>query len=153
DFGSPTVGQIFAVDEAARGIQSGGTHDYLNGRTGEPQHIDVWSTSSRKNLERPIGAGTLILIPGNSSGSEFAIDRAIVSRTIDLLIRLDEEFDLCIVDLSAGRSFATELALQATAHFSLRSITTRWLVFHRWTQQHIMAASSLVYGDHGLIEL
>src|SRR5262249_7002687 len=33
-----------------------------------------------------------------------------------------------------------------------RGITTRWLVFHRWTRQHILAAHGLVYGEHGLLD-
>jgi hypothetical protein len=31
-------------------------------------------------------------------------------------------------------------------------VTARWLVFHRWTRQHIVAASGLVYGERGIIE-
>jgi hypothetical protein len=29
----------------------------------------------------------------------------------------------------------------------------RWLVFHRWTRQHVAAASGLVYGNRGLIDV
>jgi hypothetical protein len=32
-------------------------------------------------------------------------------------------------------------------------VTTRWLVFHRWTRQHIIAASGLVYGDRGILDI
>jgi hypothetical protein len=32
-------------------------------------------------------------------------------------------------------------------------VTTRWLVFHRWTRQHILAASGLVFGDRGLLDI
>ncbi|WP_245545929.1 SCO2523 family variant P-loop protein [Nocardia higoensis] len=56
------------------------------------------------------------------------------------------------MDLSAGRSVAAQLALKATALPELSTTTVRWLVFHRWTRQHIMAAHSLVHGPHGLLE-
>ena len=29
----------------------------------------------------------------------------------------------------------------------------RWLVFHRWTRQHVIAAAGLVYGDRGLLDV
>lgn len=28
----------------------------------------------------------------------------------------------------------------------------RWLVFHRWTRQHVIAAAGLIFGDEGLIK-
>jgi hypothetical protein len=43
--------------------------------------------------------------------------------------------------------------LAATASPELRHIKTRWLVFHRWTRQHIIAAQGLVAGAGGIIEL
>ena len=76
----------------------------------------------------------------------------IVERCVQLLLRLDEEFDVCVVDLSAGRSYATEIVLAATARPELRGVAARWLVFHRWTRQHIIAADGLVNGEHGIID-
>ncbi|HVI17738.1 MAG TPA: hypothetical protein VM712_05145, partial [Gaiellales bacterium] len=29
----------------------------------------------------------------------------------------------------------------------------RWLVFHRWTRQHIIAAEGLVFGENGLLDI
>jgi hypothetical protein len=69
-----------------------------------------------------------------------------VKRTAELLLELDEELDVAIVDLSAGRSHATEIVLAATARLELRRVPARWLVFHRWTSQHIIAAHGLVEG-------
>lgn len=43
------------------------------------------------------------------------------------------------------------MVLTATAQPELRPLETRWLVFHRWTRQNILAAAGLVYGDRGLI--
>jgi hypothetical protein len=43
--------------------------------------------------------------------------------------------------------------LRDTAQKLLSRSTVRWLVFHRWTRQHILAAHGLVQGSHGLIEM
>jgi hypothetical protein len=151
DFGSPTVGAIFDV-EAARGVTRDGLHDYLGGRTASSRQIDVWTESTREVLRRPPGAGSLTLLPGSRGGAEFTVDKTTVDRCTFLFVRLDEEFDLCIVDLSAGRSFAIELVLLATDRPALRSVAVRWLVFHKWTRQHIIAANGLVYDERGLFK-
>jgi hypothetical protein len=154
DFGSPTAGTIFNVDGAARGVTTGnGLHSYMQGRASEPVALDIWTESDRPSLRhRPPGAGRLVLYPGDAGGSEFSIDHDTVLRCVRLLRRLDEEFELCLLDLSAGRSYATEMVLAATAAPEMRSVTSRWLVFHRWTRQHIIAANGLVYGQRGIIE-
>jgi hypothetical protein len=154
DFGSPTAGAIFNVTKAISGTTEGGLHSYLRGKCNEPEQLDVWSESDRVILrERPIGSGRLVLLPGDSGGGEFPCNPDMVQRCIRLFLRLEEEFELCLVDLSAGRSPAIEMVLAATAESELRLVTTRWLVFHRWTRQHIMAASSLVYGARGILSI
>lgn len=45
-----------------------------------------------------------MLLPGDRGGGEFALTRDALERCTKLLIRLQEEFDLCLIDLSAGRS-------------------------------------------------
>jgi hypothetical protein len=151
DFGSPTVGTIFGIASAERGV-TGGLHSYLLGSVDRPKRIDVWAESDRNNL-RGDGSGQLALFPGDIGGGEFPSSAEIVERCVQLFLRLDQEFEVCVVDLSAGRSFATEIVLAATARPELRGITARWLVFHRWTRQHIIAADGLVNGEHGIIRL
>ena len=151
DFGSPTAGSIFDLEDAGRGVQGEGLHDYLRGVAPVARCVDVWAESSRELPRRPPGGGMLTLLPGSNGGSEFPIDKATVDRCVDLFVRLDEVYDLCVVDLSAGRSFAVELVLQATARPWPRSIPARWLVFHKWTRQHIIATHDLVYGERGLL--
>ncbi len=154
DFGSPTAGAIFNIAKAISGTLNGGLHSYLRGKLNEPEQLDVWSESERVGLrDRPPGAGRLVLFPGDIGGGEFPSNRDVVQRCVRLFIRLQEEFELCLVDLSAGRSHAIEMVLAATAEPELRSVTTRWLVFHRWTRQHIIAASGLVYGDRGILDI
>ncbi|MEH1012441.1 SCO2523 family variant P-loop protein [Micromonospora sp. CPCC 206060] len=153
DFGSPTAGAIFNINHALRGTTRGGLHSYLDGALAEPQRIDVWADSDRPSLrDRPPGAGRLVLLPGDSGGGEFPNTRENIERCGRLFLRLDEEFDVILIDLSAGRSYATEIVLAATARPELRELRWRWLVFHRWTRQHVLAASGLVHGQRGILE-
>jgi hypothetical protein len=153
DFGSPTAGSIFDLVDAQAGSDGDGLHTYLAGDIGEPRRINVWAESQRDSLRKqPAGAGRLTFLPGDRGGSEFPSSAAIVQRCIDLLIRLDQEYELVLLDLSAGRSYATEIVLAATARPELAGVEARWLVFHRWTRQHIIAAGGLVHGRRGILE-
>jgi hypothetical protein len=153
DFGSPTAGAIFNIPAAPRGTLNGGLHSYFQGKINDPEQLNIWSESERMSRrDRPSGAGRLVLFPGDAGGGEFPANPDMVQRCVRLFLRLEEEFELCLVDLSAGRSYANTMVLAATAESQLRSVTTRWLVFHRWTRQHIIAASGLVYGDQGILD-
>jgi hypothetical protein len=154
DFGSPTAGTVFSIEAAVRGTPTGGLHSYLRGKVDKPHRLDAWSESERDSLRgRPDGAGRLVLLPGDIGGGEFASNPEVVQRCVQLLLRMEEEFDITLVDLSAGRSYATDIVLTATAGAELRHVQVRWLVFHRWTRQHIIAADGFVNGDKGIIEL
>lgn len=153
DFGSPTAGAVFGVESAAHGVE-GGLHSYIHGAVPEPRRIDVSAESDRMGLrDRPPGAGRLILMPGDRSGGEFPVTGEMVDRCCRLFLRLEEEFDLCLVDLSAGRSYAVEMVLRATAQATLRAVRWRWLVFQRWTREHVLAAASLVHGQGGILDV
>lgn len=154
DFGSPTAGAIFGVSGVERGTTQGhGLHRYLLGKAVELHRIDVWR-DARSLGGRPAGAGQLVLFPGDQGGGEFSQPPSdeLIQRCADLLGRLNEEFSVVLIDLSAGRSVATDLALAATGLERMTPIESRWLVFHRWTRQHVLAAEGLVYGVNGLIE-
>jgi hypothetical protein len=155
DFGSPTAGAVFGISALNRGTTSGsGTHAYLQGRAAAEEQCDVWQHSDRTSLrQRPPGTGRLILIPGDANGGEFASDDDMVQRCVDLFLRLHSEFEVVLVDLSAGRSYAAEIVIAATSSPQLSSVTSRWLVFHRWTRQHVIAAAGLVYGERGLLDI
>lgn len=155
DFGSPTAGGVFGISPVCRGTTTGhGTHSYLNGLTPAEELWDVWQHSDRMSLRlRPPGTGRLVLVPGDAGGGEFPLTDAMVERCIDLFLRLHAEFELVVVDLSAGRSYAANLVIAATFAPQLAAVTTRWLVFHRWTRQHIVAAAGLVYGERGLLDI
>jgi hypothetical protein len=153
DFGSPTAGAIFQIESVVRGTDKGGLHSYILGKVPEPLRLDVWAESDRDAMRiQPPGSGRLVLYPGDAGGGEFSTSPDMVRRCVDLFLRLEEEFDLILIDLSAGRSFAIDMALAAVAEPELRSVTSRWLVFHRWTRQHILAAADLVFTKQGIID-
>lgn len=153
DFGSPTAGSILSIPRAQRGTSKPGMHQFLRGRCETPDRIDIWEASERPSLRgRPAGAGKFVLFPGDEGGGEFASSPDIVRRCVDLFRRLDEEFDICLVDLSAGRSYAVDIVLAATADDQVCDLTCRWLVFHRWTNQHVIAAHGLVHGINGILD-
>ena len=154
DFGSPTAGAIFDVPKAERGVDASGLHSYFTKHT-EAQQLDTAlhsDSDTLRDLPRISGAGRLVLLPGDKDGGEFSISADMPARCAQLFLKLDREFDLCIVDLSAGRSYAVDLVLEATARPELAALTCRWLVFHRWTKQHILAAHGLVFGEKGLLK-
>jgi len=154
DFGSPTAGAVLGITALSRGTTTGnGTHSYLQGRCPVEELWDVWQHSDRMSLrQRPPGTGRLALVPGDAGGGEFAFDDDMVQRCIDLFLRLDSEFEVVLVDLSAGRSYAAEIVIAATAAPEMAGVDTRWLVFHRWTRQHVVAAAGLVFGERGLLD-
>ncbi|MFF4251955.1 SCO2523 family variant P-loop protein [Streptomyces sp. NPDC001663] len=153
DFGSPTAPAVFDLPDVLRGVRTGGLHSYLEGEVAEPARVDVWRRTEHPVLRRrPNGAGRLALLPGDAGGGEFATDEDALRRCVDLLLRLDSEFDLILVDLSAGRSYAMDMALEVTARRELRHVEARWVVFHRWTRQHVIAAAGLVFAERGILE-
>ncbi|HEU5469557.1 MAG TPA: SCO2523 family variant P-loop protein [Actinophytocola sp.] len=154
DFGSPTAGAIFEIPKVERGIDRDGLHSFIEGTTTDPFAIDVWQNSTRTDLRTAnTRAGRLVMFPGDRGGAEFNSTPGCIARCVELFSRLDREFDICLVDLSAGRSHAVNMALWATADPALDSITARWLVYHRWTRQHIVAASGLVYDPRGILDV
>ncbi|WP_405177952.1 SCO2523 family variant P-loop protein [Nocardia sp. NBC_01377] len=156
DFGSPTAGALFEISSVSRGVTGEtGLHSYLLGRNGTTTRLDVYASTDRAALRRQRHrSGKLMLIPGDAGGGEFldANDPKIVERCAGLLLGLEQRYTNCIVDLSAGRSMAMDLVLRATVLPHFRATRVCWLVFHRWTRQHILAANGLVHGARGLLD-
>nr|WP_282548055.1 SCO2523 family variant P-loop protein [Streptomyces rochei] len=153
DFGSPTAATVFDLPDALSQADGAGLHAYLRGEVGEPVRLDVWARTEHVDLrDRPGGGGRLVLVPGDRSGGEFVTGEAQLHRCVDLILSLKREFDVIVVDLSAGRSYAVDLVLNATSPSGgLGRLKHRWLVFHRWTRQHVTAAAELAFGTRGIV--
>jgi hypothetical protein len=154
DFGSPTAGAIFEVPTLERGTPDGGLHSYILGKVAEPARVDVRVVTERTALkERPPGSGKLSLFPGDVGGAEFHLTNDHIKKAIDLFETVEREFDVAIVDLSAGRSSALDMSLQAVAPKvrPKKADPIRWLLFHRWTTQHVIAASGLLFAENGIV--
>jgi hypothetical protein len=149
DLGSPTSASVFALTDAIGYADGDGLHSHLRNGARPLRKLDVWSDTADADLRPPPGAARLCLVPGDRGRGEFDADDEIVNRCTALLRELDEEFDVTLVDLSAGRTYAIEIALRSTANFKRPA---RWMVFYRWTHQHIRATHGLVHGARGIIE-
>ncbi|OCF88568.1 hypothetical protein AW168_19760 [Nocardia brasiliensis] len=153
DFGSPTSGALFEIEKMDRGVVEGnGLHQYFTGAVNPPVRYDIRSQTNRENLRAIRHPYELTLFPGDRGGGEFAATEQVVKKCIELMVICQQEFDVIFVDLSSGRSAALEIVLRATAAEPLQAVESRWLVFHRWTRQHILAANGLVHGPNGLLE-
>ncbi|MEV6068191.1 SCO2523 family variant P-loop protein [Nocardia sp. NPDC052001] len=157
DFGSPTAGTIFEIGKFDRGVSDGsGLHRYLSGGSLDVQRVGIHVTTDRRELKQSCRSpGSLVLLPGDRGGGEFisGITESMVARCAELFAVCDRDFDLSFIDLSAGRSAALTLAVRAIKHPLLADNVFRWLVFHRWTRQHIAATYGLVHGEHGILHL
>jgi hypothetical protein len=122
------------MSRVERGVDQHGLHSYIEGEATDPHQADVWQNTNRDDLRSANArAGRLVLLPGNRGGAEFPCEKRHIDNCVTLFSRLDREFDICVVDLSAGRSHAVSMVLEATARKELSTITARWLIFHRWT--------------------
>ena len=140
DFGSAGVGSIFHINAT---FADGGTHSYLSGFVPEPALVDVWTESVHESLRgRPRDAGALALVPADRDRGDLTATDDELRRMVRLLVRFEEQFEVTLIELGGGLTSAAEMVLRATAAPELRRISARWLVFLRWTQQHIDAAGT-----------
>jgi hypothetical protein len=154
DFGSPTSGALFEINRVDRGTpDKDGLHNYLTSVNSTVTPHNVRTETNREELRAPRHPYRLMLFPGDRGGGEFtSVDDKLVKRCVELLATCEQEYDVTFVDLSAGRSAALEIVLSAMSTPQLAGVVARWLVFHRWTRQHILAANGLVHGPNGLLE-
>lgn len=155
DLGSPSADAVFEIGSVGSGAQTGnGLHSYLLGHNSMHLRVDVRASTHRKALHSRRSRGAaLVLLPGDEAGGEAvpANDRQVVRRCHELLLELDNTFKVVIVDLGAGRSVAMQIALEATRPLDMPDNEVCWLVYHRWTRQHLMSAKRWVHGPEGLL--
>jgi MinD-like ATPase involved in chromosome partitioning or flagellar assembly len=149
DLDSPTFGAVAGLRGMERGAPIG-IHDFLHvdGRRFSPRPpdlagdalVDIWQQTE---LPRPpVGkAGRLRLLPGGRE--RLGLDLGSPERQGKILgqivARLRDEFDHVLLDVRSGASDTVEAVLAADD--DLHAIY--WLVFFRWTPQHLAGAADL----------
>jgi hypothetical protein len=149
DLESPTFGAVAGL----RGIEQGakiGIHDFLLHVDGpvapRPPDlaldtlVDIWQNN---NLPRPgVGrAGRLRLLPGSRERLGLRLGPIKQQGTIlsQIIARLRDDYDHVLLDVRSGASSTVEAVL--AAEDELKGI--HWLIFFRWTPQHLAGASDL----------
>lgn len=144
DLDSATIGAVLGLAErtvgAKRGIQS------LLSANGARQSLDgVLLDLRRERFVDPLvftGAnpGAFHLLPGNAEQKELVSEAEMGPILAEALTWLATSFDLVLVDVRAGKSAALRAMLDAASgleHFA-------WLLFYRWTHQHLSAARDMI---------
>jgi AAA domain len=145
DLDSATLGSVLGLEERTvggkLGIQS------LLAVNGQPQitvdHLllDLKRTRFTDRLVfTTSNPGAFCLVPGNAEQKELVSEAEMAPILRDTLNWLASSFDIVIVDVRAGKSAALRSILDAAsgvAHFT-------WLLFYRWTHQHLSAARDMI---------
>lgn len=149
DLDSPTFGAVVGIKGLEQGAEIG-IHDFLHlsGQGLDPRPpdlaadavVDIWQ---RTDLPRPgVGrAGRLRLLPGGRErlGLKLAPSAAQGRILAQILADLSDDYDYLLLDVRSGASDTVNAVLAADNE--LKSIY--WLVFFRWTYQHLSGATDL----------
>jgi MinD-like ATPase involved in chromosome partitioning or flagellar assembly len=148
DLDSPTFGAVAGL----RGLEQGaeiGIHDFLH-VNGPPAPrppdlapdvlVDMWQQS---DLPRPgVGkAGRLRLLPGGRERLGLQLVPTEQQGRIlgQILAKLRDDYDHVLLDVRSGASSTVEAVLAADDEIE----AIHWLVFFRWTPQHLAGAADL----------
>jgi len=148
DLDSPTFGAVVGIKGLEQGAKIG-VHDFLHlpvevdprpPELAGDAVVDIWQ---RTDLPRPgVGrAGRLRLLPGGRErlGQPLASSAAQGRILAQILADLRDDYEHLLLDVRSGASDTVEAVLAADDH--LQSI--HWLVFYRWTHQHLSGAADL----------
>lgn len=149
DLASPTLGSVVGLADIGAGAPAGeGIHDILIGDR-PPEDVaeierDVWESNDIAS-SKAWGYGDYFIIPGRAGGGDQALTLAETfrddhrNRLVGSLDHLSRRFDFVFCDLRSGIGNVAEA-------FLTRPVVGRldaWLLFHRWTRQHLVGAIDL----------
>lgn len=144
DLASSTLGAVFQLQGMETGVRGiSGTHDLLRqplaGDVIMNSLLDLWDSDLLSTARNP-NVGRFRLLPGNrmQGDLEMLIDD-LVDPLRHLLESLCSGFDIVIADVRSGIS----TVFQALCNIGSPYLAG-WLVFHRWTPQHLAGAAEFV---------
>ncbi len=150
DLGSSTLGSVWGLDqESDTGVVGPGVQQLLaQGSPSESQIqtalIDMWSRSRwlMESHDTNPDKGRLKLMPGNRGAGDLDDkSKRLTEPLFEILSTLSGQFDFVFADVRSGLSSVTHALTREPA---FRDLVAAWLVFHRWTPQHLAGAGELV---------
>ena len=145
DLASPTLGAVVGFEDIATGADIG-IHHILQGHR-QPEQVaelerDVWDSLDINDHYRPLTHGKFKLVPGTRSGGDIAMDgenRDAPKYLSRVLTELRSRYEYVFCDLRSGFSDVARAFLWERIASQLDS----WLLFYRWTHQHLHGVEDL----------
>ena len=143
DLASPTLGSAVGLERIAGGADTG-VHDILVGDF-RPESVnllewDVWKSPHINDTFRLGTSGDFRIIPGVRDGGDQSMEGEFAaSRLGTMLAVLITRYDYIFCDLRSGISLVCEAFLD----YPVASYLDGWLLFFRWTNQHLVGVQDL----------
>jgi hypothetical protein len=149
DLTSPTFGAVLGMKGYEQGAPIG-VHDFLSptepalARDAPGHLLDVWAENPELGESLAVRPGDFKLLPGKNDQDRKARvvgpkDQG--ERLADLFATLVSAFAFVLVDVRSGTSDVVEGVLHAVNDHNCQ--LTSWIVFFRWTPQHLVGAHDL----------
>ncbi|MGI8593487.1 MAG: P-loop NTPase [Solirubrobacteraceae bacterium] len=153
DLTSPTFGAVLNLPGLERGAEDG-LHDLLPKSDGQVDRAateartmlkNVWALNQERDFQgsKSPTVGAFDLLPGKAEVPPLGSYDLLAGPLSEVLTHLDGYYDVVFVDVRSGLSDAA-MALAKSG------LQPDWIVFYRWTPQHIEGAGDLVGKLSGL---
>ena len=142
DLASPTLGSVLGLKDISSGADTG-LHHILVGEapasSAEELERSIWDSPDIAATFSFDWHGAFRLLPGSRSGAD--VDLRDTSQVVaELLADVSSRYDVVLIDLRSGLGPVAGLFLEPM----IDEVLTAWLVFHRWTRQHLVGAHNLL---------
>ena len=145
DLASPTLGAVVGLDDIATGAEVG-IHNILAGRL-QPEEVEelernVWNSSDINRHYKPESHGRFRVVPGTIKGADRVMEEdypKFRDRLSRVLTDLRARYEYVFCDLRSGIGPVPEAFLWEKIASQLDS----WLLFYRWTHQHLYGVADL----------
>ena len=143
DLASPTLGSVVGLTDIGAGADLG-IHDILNGQLSPSDFLsityDLWGSDDLHGRLRLGQDGQYRVVPGKRGGGDLDLRiKSLRTRLAQLIDEISWNFDFVILDLRSGIGTTAEAFLSQEVGPKLDG----WLLFHRWTKQHLVGVEDL----------